>query len=77
MSQNQSRMKSKEDLYKKRSEFNNSVGYNLLTSVYNETDKGNYQRFLDAKNRKALLEKGTNLAMNQDSTHNPINGTDT
>ena len=41
-SQNQHRMKSKEEIFKKRSEFNNSVGYNLLNSVYNETDKGNY-----------------------------------
>ena len=74
---NQNRLKSKEEVYRNRSEFNHSVGYNLLTAAYNETNKGSYQRFLDAKNQQKLVEKGTNLAMNQDSTHNPINGADT
>ena len=63
-SMNQNRMKSKEDIYKNRSEFNTGVGYNILNSAYNKSEKGSYQRFLDAKNQRKLAEKGTNLGMN-------------
>ena len=41
-SMNQNRMKSKEDIYKKRSEFNTGVGYNILNSAYNKSEKGSY-----------------------------------